>query len=94
MRWPLTARAAMPPGMYHTAQLYRALLVLGSADLLAPLATETLFWFLRLALPTQTLHRSQCDEAQHPTRRGKPDGYRSHFVGAGQKVSTSNQAKC
>ena len=37
------ARAAMPCGMYHTVQPYRALLVLGSAALLASIVTETLF---------------------------------------------------
>ena len=35
MRWPLAARAVMPPGMCRTAQPYRALLVLGSAALLS-----------------------------------------------------------
>ena len=45
------ARAAMPSGMYRTAQPYRALLVLGSAALLAPTLAETLFWFLRIAFP-------------------------------------------
>ena len=33
---PVAARAVMPPGMYRTALPYRALLVLGSAALLAP----------------------------------------------------------
>ena len=33
---PVAVRAVMPPGMYHTALPYRALLVLGSAALLAP----------------------------------------------------------
>ena len=46
----------MPRGMYRTAQPYRALQVLGSAALLAPIATETLFWFLQYSLSTQTLH--------------------------------------
>ena len=41
----------MPHGMYGTAQSYRALLVLGSAALLAPITTVTLFWFLSIALP-------------------------------------------
>ena len=36
MRLPLAARAVMPPGMCRTALPYRALLVLGSAALLAP----------------------------------------------------------
>ena len=35
MRWPVAARAVMPPGMCRTALPYRALLVLGSAALLA-----------------------------------------------------------
>ena len=40
---PVAARAVMPPGIYRTALPYRALLVLGSAALLAPIVAETLF---------------------------------------------------
>ena len=36
------AGAAMAPGMYRTAQPYKALLVLGSAALLAPSLTDSL----------------------------------------------------
>ena len=48
------AHAAMPPGMYRTAQPYRTLLVLGSAALLAPSLIDSL-WLLQNSLSIQTL---------------------------------------
>ena len=41
--------------------------MLGSTALLAPLDTETLLWFLRLALPTHTLHSRRTQLHRHCT---------------------------
>ena len=49
------ARAVMPPGMCRTAQPYRALLVLGSAAVLASQLQRLSFGY-SIARPSQTLH--------------------------------------
>ena len=56
------ARAAMPRGMYHTAQPYKALLVLGSAALLAPYSYRFPFGSFRIAFHPDITSgfRSEC----------------------------------